>query len=83
MQLVLIKLLDRAVEAVRLQEVLTRHGCDIALRLGLHEHTGSQCSNEGLIILQLRSDAKAVDSLVSDLRGIAPADQIVIKPITI
>lgn len=83
MQLVLVKLLSRNVEAVRLQEVLTKHGCEIALRVGVHEHTGDACSNEGLIILQIRPDSKAVETLVADLKKIGGEDKIVIKPVKI
>ena len=42
----------RSKNAVQFQEVLTRHGCTIRLRLGLHE-AGDVCSEEGLVLLQL------------------------------
>ncbi len=35
-----------------LQKVLTQFGCNIKMRLGLHE-AGDVCSDDGLIILQL------------------------------
>jgi len=83
MQLVLVKLKARNVEAVRFQEVLTKHGCDISLRLGLHEMGGPECTNEGLIILQVRPDENAVNSLIADLKAFASEGQIVIKPVSL
>lgn len=41
--------------AVRVQELLTKHGCVIKTRLGLHE-TGNICSPSGLIILEFAQD---------------------------
>jgi hypothetical protein len=70
MELVLVKLHARQNEAVRLQEILTRHGCDIALRLGLHEVSDQACSEEGLILLQLKPKSKVVKSLVADLKTV-------------
>ncbi len=74
MQLVLVKIRARTQKAVRVQEVLTRHGCDIKLRLGLHEVSGEDCANEGLIVLQVRPDPSAVDSLVSDLQAVGDVE---------
>lgn len=42
---------DREAEAVKVQELLTKHGCIIKTRLGLHE-AGNLCSSKGLIILE-------------------------------
>ncbi|WP_430883762.1 hypothetical protein [Fusibacter sp. JL216-2] len=42
---------DRESEAVKVQELLTKHGCIIKTRLGLHE-AGNLCSSKGLIILE-------------------------------
>lgn len=83
MQLILVKLKARNAEAVKFQEVLTKHGCNIALRLGLHEMSGTECSNEGLIILQVKPDGQAVESLVADLRAIGPEDQLAIKTVSL
>lgn len=43
---------DREHEAIRVQELLTKHGCIIKTRLGLHEAGDSQCSSRGLIIIE-------------------------------
>lgn len=71
MQLVLIKVKARQAHAVQVQEVLTKHGCDIMLRLGLHEAGGAACADDGLIVLQVKPDQTAVNSLVADLKAVA------------
>lgn len=42
---------DRENEAVKVQELLTKHGCIIKTRLGLHE-AGNLCSSKGLVLLE-------------------------------
>jgi uncharacterized protein (DUF1330 family) len=80
MQLVIVKLQARNTKAVQLQEVLTKHGCDITVRLGIHEQGDGECSPEGVIILQVKSDPKAVKSLVADLKSIG---QLKVKDLVI
>ena len=50
-----------------LQKVLTEYGCNIKMRLGLHE-AGDVCSDEGLIILQLIDHDGEVDSFKKALK---------------
>ncbi len=69
MQLVLIKVKSRQAHAVLVQEVLTKHGCDIMLRLGLHE-VDAACADDGLIVLQVKPDQNAVNGLVADLKAV-------------
>lgn len=58
----------RRAQATHVQEVLTRHGCLIKARLGLHE-TGDACAEDGLMILQLvESDQN--DELCADLNAL-------------
>lgn len=82
MHLVVIKLKDRRDGAARLQKVLTRHGCDIALRLGLHE-TGNVCSDQGVIVLQMGPDRRAAARLVADLKRVGPEGRLTVKTLTI
>lgn len=74
MQLVLVKIKARTQKAPRIQEVLTRHGCDITLRLGIHEVTDASCANEGLIVLQVKPDLRLVESLVADLQAVGDVE---------
>ena len=59
----------RMKEATRVQEVLTRHGCIIGLRIGVHE-TANVCADNGLIILSLCGSKKEVAALKADLNKI-------------
>ncbi len=59
----------RLKEAVKVQEVLTKHGCIINLRIGLHETT-NVCADSGLILLSLCGTKKEVAALKADLARI-------------
>ncbi len=43
----------RSEAAARVQEILTKYGCNIRTRLGLHTLEAPECSNCGLILLEL------------------------------
>lgn len=43
---------DREHEALKVQELLTKHGCIIKTRLGLHESGEGLCSSKGLVLLE-------------------------------
>lgn len=67
-----VKIDKRTKEAVRVQEVLTRHGCIINLRIGLHE-TMNVCADAGLVILNLcgkKSEIAALKSELSRVKGV-------------
>lgn len=65
-----ITLEPRTDHAPGLQEVLTKHGCIIKMRLGLHETSDGKCSERGLILLQLCGNNDEVDALKSDLLSV-------------
>ncbi|MBU4541422.1 hypothetical protein [uncultured Acetobacterium sp.] len=46
---------NRESEALKVQELLTKNGCIIKTRLGLHESSDDLCSTSGLIILEFLS----------------------------
>ena len=56
--------------ATKVQEVLTRYGCNIRLRLGLHDSGVNECSNSGLILLQFCGSDAEVEGLLSELKAI-------------
>jgi len=60
---------NRSKAAVRVQEALTRNGCIINTRLGLHD-AGPACSEQGLLILYLCGSAEDVVALEADLATI-------------
>ena len=59
----------RTKDAARVQEALTKNGCIINVRLGLHE-TRNVCADEGLILLYLCGSKKEIAALKGDLRRI-------------
>lgn len=56
----------RSSNAPKFQEVITKHGCAIKMRLGLHE-TDEFCSEEGLILLHMGGSEEDINSLEADL----------------
>jgi len=55
--------------AAKVQDALTKNGCIINIRLGLHE-IRNVCADEGLILLYLCGAKKDVAVLKGDLRKI-------------
>lgn len=59
---------DREHEAVKVQELLTKHGCFIKTRLGLHDASTVSCSSKGLILLEFLPDTQnEIDAIESEL----------------
>ncbi|MDX9872815.1 MAG: hypothetical protein RBT41_10400 [Clostridia bacterium] len=48
-QIIALSVDNRRADAPKIQEILTKHGCIIKIRLGVHEIEG--CSGNGLIVL--------------------------------
>lgn len=61
---------NRVETAVKVQDVLTKYGCYIRVRLGLHDAAGDHCSSSGLILLQLCSDNLPLSDFERDLQMI-------------
>lgn len=61
---------DRQKEAGKVQNVLTKYGCSIKTRLGLHEITDDVCSTSGLLLLELTGDKSEMEKLENDLKAI-------------
>ena len=57
-------------KAPGVQEILTRFGCDIKMRLGLHEAGREECSNEGLILLQLTAECPDLEKELNSVEGV-------------
>ncbi len=58
---------DRQKEAGKVQAVLTKYGCLIKTRLGLHE-VSDLCSTSGLIIIELTGASADIDKLEKELK---------------
>lgn len=69
--LMAVRIHDRDNTAVKIQEVLTRHGCKIDMRLGLHDNEGvNACSMAGTLILRLCCNADEARLIEADLEKI-------------
>ncbi|MBI2418817.1 MAG: hypothetical protein HYV28_13135 [Ignavibacteriales bacterium] len=63
----------RAESAVKVQQILTAWGCIIKTRLGIHDGIMENCSDEGLLILELHGTEEQKQELtrkVSVLPGV-------------
>lgn len=58
---------ERVKEASLIQNILTKYGCSIKTRLGLHEVASNFCSPSGLILLELHGDTNEMLKLENDL----------------
>lgn len=62
----------RKSEATQVQHLLTKYGCNIKMRLGLHETT-NVFADDGLLILQLdgaQSDIEALEKGLGEVPGV-------------
>ena len=62
-----IRMDNRVGNASALQQALTKNGCKIKARLGLHEVSEDLCATDGLIILQPYGEKQEIEQLVKDL----------------
>ncbi|MEL7660602.1 hypothetical protein [Acetobacterium wieringae] len=68
---------NRESEALKVQELLTKNGCIIKTRLGLHESSEEMCSITGLIILEFLPNKEA--DIAELEKELATLDTIVVK----
>lgn len=64
-------------DAPKFQEIITKHGCVIRTRLGIHEVEG--CTDNGLIILQLYGEDSAISQLAGDIDELPSAKATTMK----
>lgn len=65
--IMLIMVGSRRDTAVEVQKLLTEYGCSIKTRLGLHTANANQCSEDGLIVLELVGNQSSHDELYNKL----------------
>ncbi len=63
-------IIDRQQEAGKIQNVLTKYGCSIKTRLGLHEVTDEASSTSGLLLLELTGNISEMDKLENELLAV-------------
>jgi hypothetical protein len=61
---------DRVKKAADVQGLLTKYGCNIKTRLGLHQVQGEYCSPHGLIVLELFGEDALCDELRNGLSAV-------------
>lgn len=61
---------QRIETATKVQDVLTKYGCYIRVRLGLHDAAVDSCSPKGLILLQLCGDFHELQTFEQELIAI-------------
>lgn len=61
---------QRMQAAAEVQETLTKFGCNIKARLGLHEASGDACANDGIVLLQVCGEKDELLKLVEALNGL-------------
>ncbi len=61
---------NRVETAPKVQDILTEFGCYIRVRLGLHDAALDQCTNTGLILLQLCGEDIPIRDMEAKLRAI-------------
>ena len=60
-----VNLENREETAIKFQKILTKFGCEIKTRIGLHPSVGCVCLNRGIILLEVSS---AAEDLISELK---------------
>lgn len=61
---------NRVNNAIKFQETLTKNGCKLKVRLGLHEVSEDACANDGIIVLQPCGSKEDVETLVNELNNL-------------
>ncbi len=61
---------NRVANALHFQETLTKNGCVIKTRLGLHEVDETSCANYGIIVLQPCGTLAEVERLTAELNAL-------------
>ena len=66
-----VKLGNRVDSAVEFQRVLTKYGCIIKSRLGLHDVSENKCSPQGVILMEIIDEetGKKFEEELKDIEG--------------
>ena len=66
-------LVNRTSTASKFQEVITKHGCSIKTRIGLHTVTTEKCSTEGVILLETTGTEQEIKELEDSIKTVPGA----------
>lgn len=67
-----IKLLNRTVTATDFQQVMTKYGCSIKTRMGLHDVQNGVCSPSGIILIEFIG--KDFNEFEADLKSLGDVE---------
>jgi len=59
--------------ALKFQEIITRHGCNIKTRIGLHNVENGKCSISGIILLETIGKDEEIEFLENEIKTILDA----------
>lgn len=65
-----IRVNHRHTNAAVLQQTLTQFGCNIRLRVGLHETNENYCSDDGVIMLQACGEKAQIGQMLDALNAL-------------
>lgn len=67
-----IKVSNRLSSAAEVQSILTKFGCVIRTRIGLHNEVEGKCSPDGIILLEITKERDALETAkaLCDIDGI-------------
>jgi uncharacterized protein (DUF1330 family) len=74
-----VKIGKREAAATKVQAILTEFGCNIKVRLGLHDVPSGACSPSGLIIMELVADDSEIKKFIADLNAVTDVTAKVIE----
>ena len=63
-------LANRVETSPKFQEIISKHGCNIKTRIGLHTVVENKCSADGVILLEVIGNDDEVESLKKDIETI-------------
>lgn len=64
----------RTITSPDFQAILSKHGCNIKTRIGIHNATDGVCLPDGVILLDVIGKQEDIDALEADLRAIDGAE---------
>ena len=65
---------DRHGKVPDVQGILTRYGCSIKTRVGLHTVTEDYCSPAGIVLLETAGPRADVEAMIAALQGLENVD---------
>jgi hypothetical protein len=67
-------LANRTSTSQKFQEIISKHGCQIKTRIGLHTVADNKCSIDGVILLEVIGNDEEVECLKADIETIPGAE---------